>query len=68
MEIKLKTEQVISIGVNKLTNCFNCSYVLVFDWLDSGFETYSLQTIENSELIIERLKSVGFTEIKYKIK
>jgi hypothetical protein len=68
MEIKLKTDQVISIGVNKLTSCFNCGYVLDYDWLDSGFETYFLQTKENSELIIERLKSIGFTEIKYKIK
>ena len=44
MEIKLKTEQVISIGVNTLTSCFNCGYVLDYDWLDSGFETYFLQT------------------------
>lgn len=68
MEIKLKTEQVISVGVKEINSCFNCSYVLDFDWFDSGYETYLLQTEENSELIIERLKSIGFTEIKYKLK
>lgn len=66
MVIKLRTEQAAIIGINSLKKCFNCSYIIDFDWFDTGFETYNLSTKEPSETIIERLKNIGFTEIKVK--
>lgn len=64
MVIKLRTEQAATIGINSLNKCFNCSYIQDFDWYDTGFETYDLSTKETAEIIIERLKNIGFTEIK----
>ena len=64
MVIKLRTEQAARIGMITLNKCFKCSYILDFDWFDTGFESYDLSTIEDSENIVRRLKEAGFTEIK----
>ncbi len=66
MELKIKSKQVEEKGLHEISKCFKCSFILDFDWDDSGFDTYILSTNENQSEIIKRLYDSGFTDIKSK--